>query len=107
MGLKLITTKEQLKTTQSKTIDESHKEMMAEIELERLNIQLVRDMAENFWDIWNEPSDLIKYRHEIKTYMATMTDAIISYWGEGSEVTLDKCHRKFKCTATDGRIVWI
>lgn len=114
MKITLIKSKEQLQagtTKTEKTLEQVHAELLKlwaqEDEQERLNITGVRDLVEAFWNTYPDPSDQIKYRKEIQKWVETMTSVLITYWGEGSKVSIDKCHRKFHCLGPDGREVWI
>ena len=107
MKIKLQVKKPHSGKNKIKTTEQIHKEILAEMEAERLNIQIVRDMAEQFWMLFDPPSQMVKHRKQMISWIATMNDALSSYWGEGATVTLDKCHKKFKCVGLDGRELWL
>ena len=81
--------------------------MLKELEFEKLNIEMVRDLAKVFWQFFDHPSQQIKYRKEMNSFIETLGLAIISYWGEGSTITIDKCHKKFECRGVDGRCLCV
>jgi len=105
--MKIIKSKLHIGKTKIKSTEQMHKEILAEMEAEDLNIQIVRDMAEQFWLFFDPPSQQIKFRREKISWLKTMNDALVSYWGEGAIVELDNCHKRFKCSGKDGRVLWL
>lgn len=86
------------------TSDELYRDVLQQLENDRLNIEGVRDFVDNWRDCFAHQKELEPY---IGNMELRILEALQSYWGRGSFVDVDRENMTITCFGSDGRKVTI